>query len=96
MSSKYDICNDYDTLCQLEDKLKKIKNALGTSADIMLFNLRNSGEFLSGNQYNKASQTTIQCSDATRYTMENIDVVLKYIAKLKKNIEEYNRCGYSA
>ena len=94
MSSEYDMCNDYDTLCHLENKLRNIKTNLGNSADTMLYELRNAGEFLSGNQYEKASNTTIQCSYNSRYTIENIDEVLKYIAKLKNSIEEYSGCGF--
>ena len=95
MGTSYDMCIDYETLCELENKLTNISNNLGVSADSMLFALRNCEGFLSGNQFEKASQTTIMCSEVSKKTIENISEVLKYIAKLKECLETYSGCRYS-
>ena len=95
MGTSYDMCIDYETLCELESKLIDIRNNVGVSADSMLFALRNCDGFLSGNQFEKASQTTIMCSEVSKKTIENISEVLKYIAKLKECLETYSGCRYS-
>ncbi|WP_034449383.1 hypothetical protein [Butyrivibrio sp. AE2032] len=95
MGTSYDMCIDYETLCELESKLINISNNLGVSADSMLFALRNCDGFLSGNQFEKASQTTITCSEVSKKTIENISEVLKYITKLKECLETYSGCRYS-
>lgn len=95
MGTAYDMCIDYETLCEIENKLSNISNNLSVSSDSMLFALRNCDGFLSGNQFEKASQTTILCSDVSKKTVENITETLKYIAKLKECLETYSGCGYS-
>ena len=95
MGASYDMCIDYETLCIIESKLISIRNNLGVSADSMLFSLRSCGGFLSGNQFDKACQTTIKCADVSQKTMKNISDVLKYISKLKECLESYSGCRYS-
>ncbi len=95
MDTKYDMCVDYDSLCNLEQMLNRISQNMGDSADTMLYALKNSSGFLSGAQFDRACQTTVKCSDTARYTMENITEVLKYITRLKRCLEEYSGCGYS-
>ena len=94
MGSTYDMCIDYETLCEIESKLIDISRNLSVSADTMLDALRKCDGFLSGNQFEKACQTTITCSDVSKKTVENISEMLKYIAKLKECLEIYSGCGY--
>ena len=95
MAAEYDMCIDYDTLCEIEQKLKNISNNLGVSADSMLFALRNCDGFLAGKQFEKASKTTITCTEVSKRTIENINNVLAYINKLKECLETYSGCGYN-
>lgn len=95
MGAAYDMCVDYETLCEIENKLINIGKNLGASADSMLYALRNCDGFLSGNQFQKASNTTIICTEVSKKTIENISEMLKYISKLKECLEAYSGCRYN-
>lgn len=95
MGSTYDMCIDYETLCEIESKLCNISKNLGISAERMLDTLRNCDGFLSGNQFDKVSQTTLICSDVSQKTIDNISEMLKFISKLKESLETYSGCRYN-
>ena len=95
MDSGYDMCIDYETLCEIEQKLINVKENLSVSADSMLYALRNCEGFLSGNQFEKACKTTIVCTDVSKKTVENITELLNYISRLKQCLESYSNCRYS-
>lgn len=94
METRYDMCVDYDTLCEIEKKLKNISLNLGSSADSMLYALHNCYGFLAGQQFDKACQTTAQCSEISKLTISNISEVLRYISRLKECLELYSSCGF--
>lgn len=95
MSAGFDMCIDYETLCEIEQKLNNINKNLSVSADSMLYALRNCDDFLSGHQFEKARETTILCTEVSKKTSDNISEVLIYISKLKECLEFYSGCGYS-
>lgn len=95
MSNTYDICVDYDTLCELQHKLELIKHDLTNSTDQMKRAIQNSQEFLAGYQFEKAKRTTMACVSLTEKTSNNIRHAMEYLEKLKGVLEEYGRCAYS-
>lgn len=95
MSKTYDICVDYDTLCELQYKLELITHDLTNSTEQMTRAIQNSQEFLAGYQFEKAKRTTMACVDLTAKTGNNIRHAMEYLEKLKGVLEEYGRCAYS-
>ncbi len=95
MNAAYDICVDYDTLCELQYKLELITHDLTNSAEQMTRAIQNSQEFLAGYQFEKAKRTTMTCVSLTEKTANNIRHALEYLEKLKAILEEYGRCAYS-
>lgn len=91
----YDMCVDYDTLCAIEEKLQKIEFDLKGSTQKMVDAIRKSQDFLAGNQFEKAKNTTMSCVEISRKTEINIGYSKKYICDLRTVLEEYGRCGYS-
>ena len=95
MSSSYDMCVDYDVLCDIEVKLEKIEYDLNNSTDQMVKAIQVSQSFLAGNQFEKAKRTTATCVEMTRRTGNNIRSAMEYIEKLKTAMDDYGKCGYS-
>lgn len=91
MSSNYDICVDYDTLCVIEEKLSRIMYNLTESADRMEHAIRVSQGFLSGNQFEKAKGTTNECVALTAKTAGNIQSALNYLGELRQILDEYEK-----
>ncbi len=94
MASEYDICVDYDTLCDIEYKLRLITYDLGNSVEQMVRAIQDSQEFLAGNQFEKAKRTTIQCAKLTERTIGNINHAREYLEKLKDMLTQYSQCAY--
>ena len=84
MDSQYDVCVDYDALCVIEEKLKRIGLNLTDATEKMLFALQTSQGFLAGRQFEKAQKTTMGCIDITAKTNNNIRNTLEYIDQLKE------------
>lgn len=91
----YDMCVDYDTLCTIEEKLQKIEFDLANSTQKMVEAIQRSQDFLAGNQFEKAKNTTMKCVEISRKTETNIEYAKKYICELRTALEEYGRCAYS-
>ena len=94
MSTAYDICVDFDTLCELQYKLELITHDLTGSTEQMKRAIQNSQEFLAGYQFEKAKKTTMACVSLTEKTANNICHAIEYLEKLKAVLEEYGRCAY--
>ena len=92
---KYDICVDYDTLCELQYKLELITHDLANSTEQMTSAIQRSQEFLAGYQFEKAKKTTMACVNLTVKTGNNIRHAMEYLDKLKAVLDEYGRCAYS-
>ena len=95
MGAGYDMYVDYDTLCEVQDKLKKIEYDLANSTDQMLKAINSSQDFLAGNQFEKAKNTTAACLQVSKKTGTNIHNAMDYIEKLKNSLDEYGRCSYN-
>lgn len=95
MAADYDMYAEYFVLCEISDKLKKIGYNLNNSVAAMDRALNSNGEFLSGEQFEKARSTTSSCISITQRTEKNIINAINYIEKLKNQLEDYNKCGYS-
>ena len=95
MSAEYDICVDYDTLCELQYKLELIMHDLTSSTEQMTRAIQNSQEFLAGHQFEKAKSTTMTCVKLTEKTGNNIKHAMEYLEKIKSVLEEYGRCAYT-
>lgn len=95
MAGSYDMCVDYDVLCDIEDKLQKIEYNLNKCADQMAKAIQESQGFLAGNQFEKAQRTTASCVEITRRTGNNIRYAVEYIVKLRTAMDEYGKCGYN-
>lgn len=95
MSGTYDICVDYDTLCELQYKLELISHDLINSTEQMTRAIQNSQEFLAGYQFEKAKSITMACANLTGKTSNNIRHAMEYLEKLKGILAEYGRCAYS-
>lgn len=94
MDDQYDINVDYEALCETEDKLKRIGNNLNESTERMVLALQYCQGFLSGNQFDKASQTTFDCIEQAGKTSNNISNAINYIEQLKHAVERYSKCVY--
>lgn len=85
---------EYDVLCVVEDRLRKVNSNLYESTEKMVLTLQQSQGFLAGNQFEKAKRTTLNCIETTSKTINNIRNAMEYIEKLKKILEEYSGCEY--
>ena len=90
----YDINVEYETLCVIEDKLNKIQYDLTESTSRMNESIQRSGEFLAGNQFEKAKETTTKCLDVSNKTLLNIKRATDFIVKLRDVLDSYGTCGY--
>lgn len=95
MAGQYDMFVDFETLCSIEDKLKMIGYNLSQSTEQMVTALQYSQEFLSGNQFEKAKQTTLNCIEITGKTGNNITNAIAYICRLKEIVDQYSICEYN-
>ncbi|WP_028236466.1 hypothetical protein [Pseudobutyrivibrio sp. MD2005] len=94
MSTGFDMCVDYDTLCEVQEKLKKIQYDLSNSTEQMVKAINSSQDFLAGNQFEKAKNTTAACLQISSRTGNNIQHAMEYLEKLKNTMDEYGRCSY--
>lgn len=94
MENVYDICVDYDTLCDLEYKIDLILHDLGESTEKMTRAIQTSESFLAGNQFEKAKQTTSDCINMSRKTACNLRHSKEYLRKLEDKVMEYGDCVY--
>ena len=95
MSGTYDICVDYDTLCELQYKLELISHDLTNSTEQMIGAIQKSKGFLAGNQFEKAKRITSACVNLNGQTRNNLRNAKEYLEKLKGILEEYGQCVYS-
>ena len=95
MSTAFDICVDYDILCDLEYKLQKIEYDLQISTQEMMYAIQVSHEFLAGYQFEKAKQTTLSCIELTGKTAINIRHAIEYLKELESVLQEYGNCKYN-
>ena len=91
---EYDINVDYDTLCVIEDKLKKLQYDLTESTVQMKDSIVRSGDFLAGNQFEKARNTTSRCLGISSKTATNINLATIFIVRLREILDSYGNCGY--
>ena len=91
----YDIDVEYDVLCSIEDKLRKIEYDIEGSTERMSDAIRRSQDFLAGRQFEKAKETTKACVELTGRTRQNISYAREYIVKLQDLIDEYSKYTYS-
>lgn len=95
MDTRFDINVDYDVLCAIEDKLKKIGYNLSNSTEKMLMALQSSQGFLAGNQFEKAKHTTMKCIEVTGRTSNNLRNAGEYIEELRRVYGEYSSYMYT-
>ncbi len=95
MDKQYDMCVDYDTLIEIEDRLKRISYDLRSTTDQMIDALRHSEVFLGGQQYEKAKKTTEVCLGITKSTDSNLNNAIDYIEELIGILNEYSKLGYN-
>ena len=95
MGETFDICVDYNTLCDLQYKLELIMHDLINSTEQMTHAIQNSQQFLAGYQFEKAKKTTLECISLTEKTENNIRHAMEYLEKLKGILEEYGHCAYN-
>lgn len=88
------MCVDYDILIDTEDNLRKIEYDLANSVEQIVNTLRNSQNFLEGNQFEKAKRITNSCVQATNITLNNITHARKYLEELKEVLAEYEQGSY--
>ena len=94
MGEIFDICVDYDTLCNLEYKIDLILHDLGESTERMTQAIQSSHGFLADHQYEKAVQTTRDCVNVSRKTESNLRHAQDYLRKLEDSLMEYGQCAY--
>lgn len=94
MAAAYDMCVDYNTLLQIEDKLQKIEYDLQESTQRMTEAIQRSEDFLAGRQFEKAKNTTMACTKLSERTCGNIRNAMDYIDRIRTAVEEYGKCGY--
>lgn len=94
MGAAYDIFVDYDSLCDLQNRLDRISQNLVYSVEQMTNSIRSSQDFLSGVQFEKAKETTLSCVKTAKGTIDNIRHARDYLEKLKAILEDYAQCKY--
>lgn len=85
---------DYDTLLIVDNKLDKISYSLMNSAQQMQTAIRNSQDFLSGQQFEKAKNITFECTQYTELTAQNLIYAKTFIEELLVLLDEYGQCEY--
>ena len=90
-----DMCVDYDVLCTIEDKLKKIEYDLISSSEQMRTAILAADGFLKGEQFEKAKTVTALSIKAAERTGTNLRNAKEYIGALKREVENYGRCCYN-
>lgn len=94
MSGTYDVCVDYDALCKMEDNLLMIQHDLSESTERMKTAIAQSQNFLAGNQFEKAKNTTLMCAAMSETTLRNIDKAKNYLSELRMALDLYARGEY--
>lgn len=94
MTALYDMCVDYDTLCELQHKLDLVAHNLTNSAEQMTRTIQNSQEFLAGNQFEEAKRITETCVSMVERTYNNIEHAKEYLEKLITVLEDYGQSAY--
>ena len=94
MENVFDICVDSDTLYNLENKIDLILHDLEESTDRMTRAIQTSENFLAGNQFEKAKQTTMNCMIISQKTAYNLSRAQEYLRRLQDSVTEYGQCVY--
>lgn len=95
MSSNYDMNVDAELLSSIEEKLKRIGQNLSESTGKMVTALQHSQEFLSGNQFDRAKQTTLRCIEISGKTTNNIRNAIVFVSDLEAAVDKYSRSEYN-
>ena len=95
MNSGYDMYVDDQTLEQLKLTLKRISSELAEATRKMLDALQVSQDFLSGNQFEKATALTLQTVETASLTLQNIDNAITYLQGLGDHLNDYTACKYT-
>lgn len=93
--ASYDICIDPVILDTIESKLEKIDHDIEESTAGMERAINQSQNFLSGNQFEKAKNTTLNCLASSKNTQQNLRAAREYIVTLRNLIDEYAKYTYS-
>ena len=94
MREVFDMCVDYEVLCNIEVHLKRIISDLSNSNQNMIRAIRDSKEFLSGYQFEKAKSITEACVALSTKTGKNIKHGIDFLGNIKEILEEYGDCVY--
>ena len=92
--SIYDMCVDYDILCDAKEKLHIIQHDLDNISMQMENSIDIAQEYLAGVQYEKAKQITVSCTKNTTNAEKNIEYAMKYLVDLMGKMDEYSRCKF--
>lgn len=90
-----DMCNDTAVMDEMRARLQYIRKLLEQGSSDMLHQLRKSGEFLEGIQYDKAVYETTNAIQLTNVAVGNILNVEKFLAELSEILNEYEKCSFS-
>lgn len=91
----YDICIDRMVLDTIETKIERIERDIDESTMSMDKAINQSQNFLSGNQFEKAKNTTLNCLASSKNTQQNLRAAREYIVTLRNLIDEYAKYCYS-
>lgn len=92
--TSYDMCVEFDVLCDLDEKLHLIKHNLENIRTQMDNSINRAQDYLAGEQYEKAKRITETCVKDTTKTEGNIEYAMKYLSELMAKMEEYNSCKF--
>lgn len=92
--NNYDVNVDFETLCKMEEDLKRIRINLKLSADTMNESIGKSEQLLSGKQYERAKEITGECIEIAQKDIVVIQELISHIQTIKRILNEYMDCAY--
>ena len=95
MNETFDMSVDYEVLCDMEAHLERIDYDLIQSIQSMAGAIRDSSEYLSGYQFEKAKRTTETCISLAKKTEKNIRHAISYLKEIQEVLYEYRLYAYS-
>lgn len=90
----YDMCVDYDVLCDAEEKLHLIQHNIENISSQMENSINRAQEYLAGVQYEKAKSITEKSIKDTAQIGKNLEYAMKYLLDLMSKIDEYSTCKF--
>lgn len=89
-----DIHVDTEIFSELKEKLRQCSRSLTETSNTLSQNVKSAGEYLAGRQYSLSVQETDASCKIVDASVENLEILGRYLGKLEEHVNTYLSCKY--